>query len=100
MILILKFFLIVLLENNDNTASQSRETEGIILDEEPSHVPSCETEGIDNVEELSHMIFTASQEGTEDLFWESEDLSFYGVPADLPTHRPADPSTRRPVMNQ
>src|SRR5688572_5684286 len=79
-----------LLENDNSTASQSHETEGIIFDEEPSHVTSCETEGIDNVEELSHMTFTAPQEGTEDPFWESEDLSFYGVPADLPTCRPAD----------
>ena len=50
----------ILLKNTDNTAPQSRETEGIIFDKEPSHVTSCETEGIDNVEELSHMIFTAS----------------------------------------
>src|SRR5687767_315725 len=41
----------ILLENDNNTAPQSRETEGIIFDEEPSHVISCETEGIDNVEE-------------------------------------------------
>src|SRR4026208_1904871 len=69
----------ILLENNNNTAPQSRETEGIIFDEEPSHVPSCETEGIDNIEKLSHMIFAASREGTEDPFWESENLFFYGV---------------------
>src|SRR5688572_9029147 len=77
----------ILLENDNSTAPQSRETEGIIFDEEPSHVPSCETERIDNVEELSHMTFTTPQEGTEDLFWESEDLSFMEY---LPTCRPAD----------
>jgi len=90
----------ILLENDNNTAPQPRETEGIIFDEEPNHVQSCETEGIDNVKELSHMTFTMPREGTEDPFWESENLSFYGVPADLPTYRPADSLTRRPVMNQ
>src|SRR5688572_7265240 len=82
----------ILLENDNITAPQSRETEGIIFDEEPSHVRSCETEEIDNVEELSHMTFTAPREGTEDPFWESVDLSFWGVPA--------NPPTRRPAMNQ
>ena len=90
----------MLLENDNNTAPQSRETEGIIVDEEPSHVISCETEGIDNVEELSHMTFTAPRESIEDPFWEREDLSFYGVLADSPTRRPVDPLTCRPAMNQ
>src|SRR5688572_5094657 len=43
----------ILLENNNITASQSHETEGIIFDEKLSHVISYETEGISNAEELS-----------------------------------------------
>ena len=78
------------MEKDNATASQSRETEEIIFDKKLSHIQSCETEGINNVEELNNMTFTAPQEGTEDPFWESEDLSFYGVPADLPTCRPAN----------
>src|SRR5688572_30624774 len=73
----------ILLENINITAPQSCETERIIFNEEPSHVLSCETEGISNAEKLNHMIFIAPREGTEDPFWESKDLSFYGVPADL-----------------
>src|SRR5688572_7663825 len=48
----------ILLENADNITPQSRETEGIIFDEELSHVLSCKTEGISNAKKLSHMTFT------------------------------------------